>query len=78
MSISVGFVGLGNMGLPMAQNLIKAGHVVHVYNRTKSRADALLAQGAAWAASPRAVAEQKPIVLSILADDAGAATSRFG
>jgi len=70
MSISVGFVGLGNMGLPMAQNLIKAGHVVHVYNRTKSRADVLLAQGAAWAVSPRAIAEQKPIVLSILADDA--------
>lgn len=70
MSTPVGFVGLGNMGLPMAQNLVKAGHAVLVHNRTKSRADRLLAQGATWASSPRAVAASAPIVLSILADDA--------
>jgi 3-hydroxyisobutyrate dehydrogenase-like beta-hydroxyacid dehydrogenase len=69
MTTSVGFIGLGNMGLPMAQNLLKAGHSLIIFNRTKSRADTLLSQGATWADSPRAVAEQAPIGLSILADD---------
>src|SRR5262245_39392428 len=66
----VGFIGLGNMGLPMAHNLLKARHALVIFNRTKARADSLLAQGAGWAPSPRAVAEQTEIVLSVLADDA--------
>lgn len=70
MSSSVGFIGLGSMGLPMAKNLISAGRTVQVYNRTKAKADSLIQQGATWQPSPRAVAEQSPIVLSILADDA--------
>ena len=36
--MDVGFIGLGNMGTPMALNLIKAGHRVVVYNRTRSKA----------------------------------------
>jgi 3-hydroxyisobutyrate dehydrogenase-like beta-hydroxyacid dehydrogenase len=48
--MQIGFIGLGNMGLPMAQNLLKAGYALHVFNRTKARADGLLAQGATWAA----------------------------
>jgi 3-hydroxyisobutyrate dehydrogenase-like beta-hydroxyacid dehydrogenase len=70
MTTSVGFIGLGNMGLPMAQNLLRAGHTLHVFNRTKSRADTLLPQGAAWEPSPRVVAEKASLVISILADDA--------
>lgn len=70
MTTHVGFIGLGSMGLPMARNLLKAGHAVTVHNRTQSRADELLEQGVTWAASPRAVAEQAPLVISILADDA--------
>jgi 3-hydroxyisobutyrate dehydrogenase-like beta-hydroxyacid dehydrogenase len=69
MTTRVGFIGLGNMGLPMASNLLKAGHALVVFNRTKARADSLLAQGAVWASSPRAVAEQTEIVISVLADD---------
>ena len=69
MTPRVGFIGLGNMGLPMAHNLLKAGHSLVVFNRTKARADGLLAQGAVWAPSPRAVAEQSEIVISVLADD---------
>ena len=61
MSISVGFVGLGNMGLPMAQNLIKAGHVVHVYNRTKSRADRYLLKGLPGRPRHAQLAEQRPL-----------------
>ena len=46
MTTPVGFVGLGNMGLPMAQNLLKAGYTLHVFNRTATKAEALLARGA--------------------------------
>ncbi len=70
MSIPTGFIGLGNMGVPMAQNLLKAGHPLSVFNRTASRADGLCEQGATRAASPRALAEQNDIVLSMVADDA--------
>jgi 3-hydroxyisobutyrate dehydrogenase-like beta-hydroxyacid dehydrogenase len=44
--MDVGFIGLGNMGTPMALNLIKAGHRVVVYNRTRSKVGALAAKGA--------------------------------
>ena len=44
--MDIGFVGLGNMGTPMALNLIKSGHRVIVYNRTRSKAEALSAKGA--------------------------------
>jgi len=44
--MNVGFIGLGNMGQAMARNLLKAGHAVTVYNRTRSRAEALQAEGA--------------------------------
>ena len=41
----IGFIGLGNMGLPMAQNLIKAGHAVHGFDLTKSAVDSFAAGG---------------------------------
>ena len=66
----IGFIGLGNMGVPMAQNLLNAGHPLSVFNRTASRADGLCEQGATRAATPRALAGQSEIVLSIVADDA--------
>lgn len=65
----IGFVGLGNMGLPMANNLLKAGYGLHVFNRTATRAEGLLAQGATWAASPRVLAERTGTVISMVADD---------
>ncbi len=40
----IGFVGLGNMGLPMASNLIEAGYTLRVYNRTAEKAQPLIAQ----------------------------------
>jgi len=78
MTTTVGFIGLGNMGLPMAQNLLKAGHSVHVFNRTAARAESLRAQGAQWEASPRSVAEKTSVVLSILADDAALESVALG
>ena len=69
MAESIGFVGLGNMGLPMAQNLLKAGYDLHVFNRTAPRAEGLLSQGATWAESPRVLAERTELVVSMVADD---------
>ena len=69
MTTAIGFVGLGNMGLPMAHNLLKAGYPLHVFNRTAARAEGLLAQGATWAPSPRTVAQRVGSVISMLADD---------
>ncbi len=44
--MDVGFIGLGHMGTPMARNLLKAGHRLTVYNRTRSKAEALAREGA--------------------------------
>jgi 3-hydroxyisobutyrate dehydrogenase-like beta-hydroxyacid dehydrogenase len=66
----VGFVGLGHLGLPMAQNLIAAGHTLAVHNRTASKADPLVAKGARLAAAPKDVAERGGLVVSVLWDEA--------
>ena len=52
----IGYIGLGIMGAPMAMNLMKAGFEVTVWNRTRTKAEAVLAAGAVWADSPAAVA----------------------
>jgi 3-hydroxyisobutyrate dehydrogenase len=44
--MEIGFIGLGAMGEPMARNLLRAGHALKVYNRTRSRAEALAGYGA--------------------------------
>ena len=66
--MKVGFIGLGNMGLGMAANLLKAGHEVTVYNRTASKADPLVKQGAHFAAQV-ADACRGDVVMTMLADD---------
>jgi len=69
MSETLGFIGLGNMGTPIAANLLKAGFGLRVYNRTASKAAPLTAMGATLAASPADVAQPGGIVLTMLADD---------
>ena len=64
----VGFVGLGIMGEPMARNLLKAGFSLTVWNRTPSKADALVAEGAALASNPATVAAASDIVISCVSD----------
>lgn len=64
--ISVGWIGLGVMGFPMAEHILDAGFALTVYNRTKRKADPLLAKGAEWADSPREVALASDIVFSIV------------
>jgi len=64
----VGFIGLGIMGKPMALNLIKAGFDVIVYNRTASKAEQLVSQGAKKMNSPTEVAEEASVVITIVSD----------
>jgi 3-hydroxyisobutyrate dehydrogenase-like beta-hydroxyacid dehydrogenase len=45
MKETIGFIGLGNLGLPMASNLLNTGYDLTVYNRTASKAAPLVAQG---------------------------------
>ena len=66
--MKVGFIGLGAMGCPMARNLLKAGHEVTVYNRTRARAEELAREGAKVAASPAETASGE-VVITMLADD---------
>jgi len=63
-------VGLGAMGEGIVPRLLAAGHTVTGWNRTKSKADALIQQGMQWADSPRGVAERSDIVFSIVTDAA--------
>lgn len=67
---NIGWIGLGNMGNPMCKNLIKAGHHVTVWNRTKSKASEVLELGAKWADSPRAVAGQADYIFTMVANGA--------
>jgi 3-hydroxyisobutyrate dehydrogenase-like beta-hydroxyacid dehydrogenase len=64
---TIGFIGLGRMGRPMAANLVAAGFTVRVWNRTKGKAP----PGALEFSSPAEVAEGCAIVATMLADDAG-------
>ncbi|OAY36492.1 glyoxylate/succinic semialdehyde reductase 2, chloroplastic [Manihot esculenta] len=67
-SIRVGFLGMGIMGSPMAQNLIKAGCDVTVWNRTKSKCDPLISLGAQYKPSPEEVAAACDVTFAMLAD----------
>jgi 3-hydroxyisobutyrate dehydrogenase-like beta-hydroxyacid dehydrogenase len=72
------FIGLGSMGLPMARNLLKAGHELAVYNRSRNRADELAKSGARVAGSPREAATGVEVLITMLADDAAVESVIFG
>src|SRR5258705_1351040 len=62
----IGFIGLGNMGGPMALNLIKAGHTLIVHDVRRAAAAQHLQQGAKWADSPQTVARESELILTSL------------
>ena len=62
----IGFIGLGNMGGPMALNLIKAGHSLSVNDVRREAAAPHLQAGAKWADSPQAVARESELILTSL------------
>lgn len=66
MSLSIAFIGTGVMGRSMAGHLQKAGHTLHVYNRTKDKAAALIEAGARWHDSAGSAAAQADVVITML------------
>jgi len=69
MAEALGFIGLGNMGEPIAANLMAAGHALRIYNRTASKAAPLIAKGAALATTPAEVASPGSVAFTMVADD---------
>ncbi len=67
--MKAGLIGLGNMGLPMARNLVKAGHALTVYNRKQSRADELKAVVERVARTPAEAASNVEALITMVADD---------
>lgn len=67
--MKIGFIGLGNMGRPIAANLIEAGHEVTLYNRTRARAEEVGGESGAIADTPAAAANDAEAVVTMLADD---------
>ena len=65
----VGFIGLGRMGHGMAGRYLDAGFAVALWNRSKAKADDLIARGAHWATSPAAAAAEADAVVTMVADD---------
>jgi len=70
MNQKIGFIGLGNLGTPIALNLIDSGHTLYVYNRTASKAAPFAAKGAIVCDSIADLAKQCKIVFTIVSDDA--------
>lgn len=68
--MELGFIGLGSMGHPMAENLIKAGHSLLVWNRSPERTQALQALGARRVGQPADAVKSDGIVITMVSDDA--------
>jgi 3-hydroxyisobutyrate dehydrogenase-like beta-hydroxyacid dehydrogenase len=76
--MNIGFIGLGKMGVGMAHNLLRSGHKLKVYNRTRDKAETLVRDGAAVADSPAEAAEDAEAVFTMLADDSAVQEVAFG
>jgi 3-hydroxyisobutyrate dehydrogenase-like beta-hydroxyacid dehydrogenase len=76
--MNIAFIGIGNMGSAMATNLLNAGHTLSVYNRTRSRADALKPLGARIAATPGEAADGAEVAITMLANDHALESVVFG
>lgn len=62
----IGFIGLGNMGAPMARNLVRAGHTLTVFDLTPDRTGKLVAEGALASETPQGVAEGAEVIFTML------------
>ncbi|RDX02288.1 NAD(P)-dependent oxidoreductase [Listeria kieliensis] len=62
----IGFVGIGVMGKSMAQNLLNYGYTVHIYTRTKKKADSLIQSGAIWHDNPAKLAEVVELLITMV------------
>ena len=77
-AMKIAFIGLGRMGIGMARNLIRAGHTVAVYNRTREKAETLAAKGARVASSPADASRTAEVVMTMVADDHAVEEVVFG
>jgi 2-hydroxy-3-oxopropionate reductase len=69
MKKKIGFIGIGLMGLPMAKNILKAGHNLKAFNRTQSKAETLKEFGAEITTSINEVVKESDVVITMLTDD---------
>lgn len=76
--MNVGYIGVGKMGSGIARNLLRAGNTVVVYNRDRTKAEALEKDGAKVAKSPAAAAANAEVVMTMLSDDAAVERVVFG
>jgi len=63
---SIGFIGIGIMGNSMAGHLLSAGYKINVYNRTKSKTEAIVANGATWYDTPGEVAAHSDLIITMV------------
>lgn len=75
---AIGFIGLGIMGAPLADHLCRAGRPLFVHSRTRSRADAVLAAGATWCATPADVGRACDVLITIVTDTPDVEAVLFG
>jgi 3-hydroxyisobutyrate dehydrogenase-like beta-hydroxyacid dehydrogenase len=68
--MKIGFIGLGSLGTPLAQNLLESGHELYVYNRTASKTKSLAEKGAKVCSSIEALAKECNVVFTMVSDDA--------
>lgn len=78
MATTIGLIGLGLMGKPMAHNLLQAGFSLTVWNRTASAADELVRAGARRAANPREAAASSDVLLMIVSDPPAVESILYG
>jgi 3-hydroxyisobutyrate dehydrogenase-like beta-hydroxyacid dehydrogenase len=76
--MNIAFVGLGRMGMGMARNLLRAGHRLAVYNRSREKAEGLAASGARLACSPADACRDAEVVMTMVADDHAVEQVVFG
>ncbi|MEW5797593.1 MAG: NAD(P)-dependent oxidoreductase [Bacteroidota bacterium] len=69
MKQTIGFIGIGLMGAPMAMRLIDAGYTVHIFNRTKEKCAPLVRKGAILETSPAEVAARTDVIITMLTND---------
>ncbi|MDQ0214831.1 3-hydroxyisobutyrate dehydrogenase [Oikeobacillus pervagus] len=78
MKSTIGFIGTGVMGKSMAGHIQKAGYPLIVYNRTKSKAEELIQNGAIWAETPKQMVEQASIIFTIIGEPQDVEEVYFG
>jgi 3-hydroxyisobutyrate dehydrogenase-like beta-hydroxyacid dehydrogenase len=76
--MNIGFIGLGRMGSGMVRNLLRAGHAVVVFNRSRDKAEALVADGVRIADSPGGACRESEAVMTMVADDRAVEQIVFG